>query len=969
MLGIMPGRLVGEDLSGLAVFSDEEDQGGEKREKKRSSLRRFSLTSSKKKKDKTVKELLPARLIKTTDVKPNTLNPIWEEKFRLDHDDEFSVLDATRKLNEVQGIKGLGRFFKQVAQSARSRRSDGDVDDFLGCVDVEFNDLPSTGEEKWFKLEGRSSRSNIQGDIKLRLSLATREDRGLPEDDNWTDVRQHEDLICVFIQHEIRNLHEPAITWGGELRKAADTILHQHAIQGDITKIQRAVCRWMAYSRKHMEHTFSYDLLYKLLDDLDQCWMPDSLSREEEQGLSESFTTFNTYCLSIIRKQRDVFPYTNKHAVSRLSKMMSCLMKIYSMKVFKYVCPFAKELYSEVNSCIKAVDHDDQVIQSLIELTNSLNADLYGAFHNYKKIYDVLDHVSYFSTTYRQLEKLLGEEFHSCMKETKKGRNHEEQPMGILWGPQILKLYLALQEFCSYKDELTEEEQRHLHIVKYYTWFRYAVQKWVNIVSHKVMQRISKAVELDNVAETSSGAKYSTSAVDVCCCFSQVTEFWRQLNWPDLVDSFPMVLKITEDLSKGARMYADLIHKRLIQKGYYDEVGQFDITEQLCITINNIEQVRRALKQLPDTLRYVDVQHAVESSNGSTHGHKFNLHSTLKAADEMMVSKIKQVVDRVADKMRPDIKKDIFHLNWAPESLPAEEAVDDLMKYLDSNLQTLNEHLLKTNFDRILESIWIEVLEEFNEVLTTEEVRKPVFYQRMYDALGLLVNFFNANEKGLPIQRIQCDQYKDLKLSLSLHKKDTFSLISRFFEEKLHQQQTFKGTEYGVLNVRMCYRHDSQTMIVEVLNAKDIIPLDANGFSDPYVVIQFCPEHIFPHVPIQETAIQKKTLNPTFDESFEFSVTAEQCKRRSAVLVFTVMDHDYVFQNDFAGEAYVSLADIPGVDGEDVTGFEALSVVTLPLMQPKHKEKGALDILASRTWDKDAQEFVKKRTKLEEQAQ
>ena len=56
-----------------------------------------------------------------------------------DHDDESSVFDAVSKLNEVRGVKGLGRFFKQIAQSARS----GGQDDFLGCVNIPLQVPPA----------------------------------------------------------------------------------------------------------------------------------------------------------------------------------------------------------------------------------------------------------------------------------------------------------------------------------------------------------------------------------------------------------------------------------------------------------------------------------------------------------------------------------------------------------------------------------------------------------------------------------------------------------------------------------------------------------------------------------------------------------------------------------------------------------------------------------------------------------
>ena len=50
------------------------------------------------------------------------------------------------------------------------------------------------------------------------------------------------------------------------------------------------------------------------------------------------------------------------------------------------------------------------------------------------------------------------------------------------------------------------------------------------------------------------------------------------------------------------------------------------------------------------------------------------------------------------------------------------QALDDLLEYLDNNLLVMNNNLLKANFDRILESIWVEVLEEFKDALETEEM-------------------------------------------------------------------------------------------------------------------------------------------------------------------------------------------------------------------------------------------------------
>lgn len=57
------------------------------------------------------------------------------------------------------------------------------------------------------------------------------------------------------------------------------SILHQHAIQGDMSELQLAAVRWLAYSRAHP--SVDPRVLYKLLASLENIWPTEVLSREE----------------------------------------------------------------------------------------------------------------------------------------------------------------------------------------------------------------------------------------------------------------------------------------------------------------------------------------------------------------------------------------------------------------------------------------------------------------------------------------------------------------------------------------------------------------------------------------------------------------------------------------------------------------------------------------------------------------
>ncbi|XP_056284978.1 protein unc-13 homolog D isoform X2 [Pseudoliparis swirei] len=973
-------EILGKDISGfsdpyclLTIMEDE----------KESQTRRSRAKPSK----SIVKEAVSNDKIFQSDIKKKTLNPVWNQTFVLEFEDiagasfHLEMWDKDEEVSLTQKLEEFKSNFSSLKRMIKEAKKEKGTDDFLGKVVIKLKDLHCT-EDNWYNLEPRTETYPDRGQCHLKLKFIHKA-RDMTLSAGRSAYINYCGILQQFVQAYISK-QQSAAPWKGALCGEAQTLLELYATQNDLSPFLQDLAKWVAFSKLYQSLEVDSSVLFQQLTSVEYHWHQQQLPHQQKQELGDSLHGFLQYGLCLVAKYRDVFPPTAS-ATPKLHTLLRILVQICKTQAFQKLNPAQFELHDEVSDAIQTGTQDwfsikkglhqpmtkdpSEMVSALSRLIGEVQEDIKHNKVAWNRVFVSAVQVDVFTVVYQQLDSLIA-------KEVRENLSRIEGRMEQALANSLFPVYLSLQSI--HKDKAFLQKRGSLELTNFQEGFREALPYWLNQAFSTTQDRVERAVQVDQLQPLQSGAvpiKHSSSAVDLVACVQPICELWEQLCWPDPEEAFMLMVKITEDVCKIVVNYCHTLKERVRVLSQNSDHGR--AINMLCVVVNDLEHLRLMLTRLPAQLNWAGLRHRTQTVIGESQFHN-TLPSQLQQVQGVLGREIRSALDTLGKKLNTDIETHVRNMSTRRRipSKSSEDAADPLMRYLEQELQYMNENLVQENFNSLLTPLWNNSVKILHQVATQHPQQEGlmVFCQRLLYTLQCLEQCFLAEGNGLPSNTLHSDEYKALKAYLTHNSLSSWQLVEKFLERKIWEQNVNSSERYGAVTLLASYSRSDQRLRVEVLNAVNLLPMDFNGLSDPFVQLCLEPQHTFPELEPRCTRIWSRDLNPLFEEAFEFLVSLGQCQAPGACLVLTVMDHDILMTDDFEGEAFLALKAIPGVAGElkgDGLSSQPEAVpaqIRLPLMHPKPNEDTILTLLESRKGERGAQAYVKKRRQREKQS-